>query len=861
MANIGDLKVLIGANIDPLLKDLKKAEANLKMTARNFQNVGDSLLKISAPIIGIGTVAFKMAADFDDSMRKVAATSGATGEEFKALKEKAREMGRTTSFTASQSAEALNYMALAGWSSKQAIDGLPGVLSLAAASGTDLGKSADILTDTMSAFGMAASQSTEAADLFAQVQSKANTTVEMLGDALKYAAPQAASAGQSLKDTATIMGLLANQGIKGSMAGTAYNSMLSDLKSKADNGVVAFGNMNIALYDADGNMRSMIDIIKDMQDGIAGMSAQSRDAVVSGIFGERGMKAANILLNTSRESIDDLIDAMSNASGMAQLMAEKMEGGAGGGIRRMQSAIADAAISLGDAFAPMVEKAVAAITKLANWFTELSEETKSTIMQIALWTAGLGLALKAVGFIISGVGSMIATFKSLYTIVKIARVAVMSFNAVLLANPIGLIVAAIVAMVALIVVAIKKYEKWGAAVMLLLGPLGWVINLVQSFRRHWESVVQAFKTDGILGGLKRIGQVMLDAVLMPLQQLLELASKLPGVGNLAGKAAEKIEALRSRLNLLEVKKEAIEAPAKQAADVLTKAFDPSMIADDIEKNATNSIVGGLTKAVQAAEKRLVEPVAAMANNLFSNLFQKIDFSRGLSDDKPIGSIDSNTAPDMQSRMQDMLTDSINRSMDAMRRFGETTAEVRGTVNESIGSMIERLHHMADSGDLTAQIVEAVGGTIMNAAEQGATGMKALASAALDAGAKVVRSFIMQGVASAVSKALKSVPFPLNIAAGAMAGAAAGVLFNGLLNKIRAPKLAKGGLAYGPTMAMVGDNPGANVDPEVISPLSKLKNMLNTNVVVNLQGDFRLNGRDLWLAVQKQNQVQSRLAGI
>jgi TP901 family phage tail tape measure protein len=860
MANIGDLKVLIGANIDPLLKDLKKAEANLKMTARNFQNIGDSLLKISAPIIGIGTVAFKMAADFDDSMRKVQAVSGATGEDLKNLRDMALEMGRDTKFSASQSADAMNYMAMAGWNTQQIMAGLPGVLNLAAASGEDLAMVSDIVTDGMTAFGLAADQSGRFADVLAAASSSANTNVGMMGETFRYVAPLAGSLGFSIEDTATAIGLMANAGIKGSQAGTALRAMMSRLVKPTRESEKAINALGITVANADGTMKPLTSIIEDLRGKFANLTPEQQAQNAALIAGQEAMSGFLALINASDEDFTKLQDNIANSSGKAMEMADIMEGGAGGGLRRMRSAIESAAISLGDAFAPMVEKAVAAITQLANWFTGLSQETKSTIMQIALWTAGLGIGFKAVGFLISGVGSMIATFKSLYTIVKIARVAVMSFNAILLANPIGLIVAGIAALIAIIVMAIRKYDQWGAAVLLFTGPLGLVINLIQSFRRNWDSIVQAFRTDGILAGLKRIGVVMLDAVLMPLQQLLELASKLPGVGNLAGAAAGKIEALRSRLNLLEVKPETIEAPAKKAADVVVKAFDPASIANQIETNATESIVKGVKGAAEKATKTLEEPLKEMENKLFKNLFQNINFSKGL--DTPMGSIDSQSqGPDMQARMYDAMTASIANTSAALQRFGDVARATKDNVVESVDSMIERLHHMADSGDLTAQIVEAVGGQIMAAAEQGATGMKALANAALDAGAKVVRSFIMQGVASAVSKALKSVPFPLNIAAGAMAGAAAGVLFNGLLNKIRAPKLAKGGLAYGPTMAMVGDNPGANVDPEVISPLSKLKDMLGNNVTVNLNGEFMLRGRDLLLAVQKENQIQSRLRGV
>jgi hypothetical protein len=268
------------------------------------------------------------------------------------------------------------------------------------------------------------------------------------------------------------------------------------------------------------------------------------------------------------------------------------------------------------------------------------------------------------------------------------------------------------------------------------------------------------------------------------------------------------------------------------------------------------------KGAEEAKKTLIPALQGIGQSIFSNMFGgNIDFSKGIPEKKQSGQISSLTGMDGQTALIQGMDGAMQGLVGTMQRMGQVSQESGAMMVESVDSMMERLGAMADNGSLVAQIVESVGSTIMASAEQGATGMKDLASAALDAGAKVVRSFIMQGVASAVSKALSSIPFPLNIAAGAMAGAAAGVLFNGLLNKIRAPKLAKGGLAYGPTMAMVGDNPGASVDPEVISPLSKLKDMINSNVTVNLAGEFRMSGRDLWLVVDKENQIQKRLKGV
>jgi TP901 family phage tail tape measure protein len=862
MAGIGDLKVLIGANIDPLLKNLKKAEANIQMTARNMQAVGDSMLKLTAPILGVAAVSFKMAADFDDGMRKVQAVSGATGEELEKLRDLALEMGKSTRFGATESAAAMNYMGQAGWNTQQIMTGLPGVLALAAASGEDLAMVSDIVTDGLTGFKLAAEDSGRFADVLAKAAAASNTNVAMMGETFKYVSPVAGALGFSIEDTAVAIGLMANAGIKGSQAGTALRAMISRMVKPVGESAKAMKELGLSVTDADGKMKPMNQLVTELREKFAQLTPAQQAQMAASIAGQEAMSGMLALVTASDADFAKLTEQINNSAGAAQDMADTMEGGAGGGLRKMQKALQNAAITLGDAFAPMVEKVVALVTRLANWFSDLSDETKETFLQVTLLVAGLGAVFKVTGLLISGVGSMVSTFKSLYTVFNIVKVAAASVNAVLLANPVGLVVAAIAALIAIITAAIYKYEKWGAAVLLLMGPLGMVVNIIQSFRRHWDSVVSAFKTDGILAGLKRIGLVLLDAVLMPMQQLLELASKIPMVGDLAGKGAAKIEQLRRNLNLVTVTPEQLEKPAKQAAEVVVKAFEPAAIAAQIEDNASKSMVTGITKAAEKAKKQLVEPLQGIGSSIFSNMFGgNMDFSQGIPEKKQPGQVSSLTGMDGQTALIQGMDGAMQSLVGTMQRMGQVSQESGTMMAESVDSMMERLGAMADNGSLVAQIVESVGSTIMASAEQGATGMKDLASAALDAGAKVVRSFIMQGVASAVSKALSSIPFPLNIAAGAMAGAAAGVLFNGLLNKIRAPKLAKGGLAYGPTMAMVGDNPGASVDPEVISPLSKLRDMINSNVTVNLAGEFRMSGRDLWLVVDKENQIQKRLKGV
>ncbi len=226
--NAGTVQAELTLNTGKYDDNMKRAELQMTKFADKMQTMGQRMDKIGGkmtkrvtlPIVGIGAAALKVAADFESSMSEVAAISGATGDKLAALEAKAREMGSTTKFSASESAQALKYMAMAGWETEQMLDGLEGVMLLAAASGEDLAMVSDIVTDALTAFGMKASQAAELADLLASASSSSNTNVAMLGESFKYVAPLFGALNYSAEDAALALGLMANAGIKGSQSGT-----------------------------------------------------------------------------------------------------------------------------------------------------------------------------------------------------------------------------------------------------------------------------------------------------------------------------------------------------------------------------------------------------------------------------------------------------------------------------------------------------------------------------------------------------------------------------------------------------------------------------------------------------------------
>lgn len=279
----------------------------LQEIGNSMKNVGRNMtMYVTAPVVAGFAVAAKKGIEFDDSMRKVKATSGATGEEFEALKKKAREMGATTKFSASDSAEALNYMALAGWDSKQMMEGLSGVMDLAAASGEELGAVSDIVTDGLTAFGLKAKDSGHLADVLAQTSSKANTDVRGLGEAFKYVAPVAGALGYTIEDTSIAIGLMSNAGIKGEKAGTALRTMFTNLSSPTR----AMGNemerLGISITDSNGKMIPMRKLLDQLREKFKHLSKDQQASSAATIFGKEAMSGALAIINASDEDYQKL---------------------------------------------------------------------------------------------------------------------------------------------------------------------------------------------------------------------------------------------------------------------------------------------------------------------------------------------------------------------------------------------------------------------------------------------------------------------------------------------------------------------------------------------------------------------------
>lgn len=350
-------------------------------------------LGVTAPLMTAAGAAIQTGMQFDASMSNVyglMSSLNLSQAQMDALRDTAREMGATTKFSASEAADAMGYMALAGWDDAQVIAGIPGVLNLAAAANMDLAKASDIVTDTMTPFGMAAERAGEAADVFAYAQANSNTTVEALGEAMKYAAPTADAFGMTLQDTAAAMGVLANAGIKGSQGGTTLNAMLRDMKNNAKNGAIAIGKTKVALTNSDGSYRSYAAIIRDIDKATSSMTASQRDAALGAIFGDESLKGILATLKQGPDALDAMTEGMYACGGAAEDMAATMGDNLKGDLAILKSGAQDMAIALSDWLMPAARGVVQGITDMIGKFNALDDGTKNTIFRIGAMAAAAG---------------------------------------------------------------------------------------------------------------------------------------------------------------------------------------------------------------------------------------------------------------------------------------------------------------------------------------------------------------------------------------------------------------------------------------------------------------------------------------
>lgn len=531
-------------------EQIEKMESGYKKAADKLESISDatgkfgdaatsagkSFMPLSAGVAGLGVAAVKTAADFDTSMSKVAAVSGATGKDFDKLRDKAREMGEKTKFSASDAAEAMNYMAMAGWKTEDMLQGIDGIMNLAAASGEDLAVTSDIVTDALTALGMSASDSGHFADILAAASSNANTNVSMMGETFKYAAPVAGALGYSAEDTAIAIGLMANSGIKGSQAGTALRTTLTNLANPTDTMKSAMDKLGVSLDDGNGNMLSLQDVMEQLRAGFGdlmiseeeftkslqeletqlanneitqnqydssleelmkaayGAEGAEKARAASMLAGKNAMSGMLAIVNASEEDYNKLTDAVYNAAGTAEHMAEVMQDNLAGQMTILMSQLQELAISFGDILMPAIRSIVSSIQGFVDKLNNMDEGTRKVILTVGGIVAAIGPVLIAIGKMSTGVsaitgaagkaagalgkaGGLTGVFTKLAGFITSTAIpAIVSIVTTL--GPVLLIIAAVAAAIVGVIAVIKN---WGKICSWFKEHVGPIIDAVKEF--------------------------------------------------------------------------------------------------------------------------------------------------------------------------------------------------------------------------------------------------------------------------------------------------------------------------------------------------------------------------------------------
>ena len=441
------------------LQKISSAGEKMKTVGDNISGAGQKMLPVTAAVTGLGTAAVTTAANFESSMSQVQATMGITKESMStldgqsvntmdALSNLAQEMGASTAFSATECAEALNYLALAGYDTQEMADTLPTVLNLAAAGGIDLASASDMVTDAMSALGMKTSEADKMVDQMAKTASTTNTSVAQLGEGILTIGATAKSVKGGTAELNTALGILANNGIKGAEGGTHLRNIILSLQNPTDKAAGSLKQLGVSVYDSEGNMRSMNDILGDLNKSMDGMTSEEKANIISTIFNKTDLSSVNALLANTGNTWDELQASIENSGGAAGQMADTQLDNLQGQLTLLNSALEGLAISFGQLLMPAIKTIVGWVQKFVDWLNGMDEGTKKVVVTIALLAAALGPVLIIVGKVISAVGTIMTVVPKIAGAIKVVKGAFAALNTTMLANPIVLIIAAIAALVA-----------------------------------------------------------------------------------------------------------------------------------------------------------------------------------------------------------------------------------------------------------------------------------------------------------------------------------------------------------------------------------------------------------------------------
>jgi TP901 family phage tail tape measure protein len=590
-----------------LKRDFMAAQDSLDKFGKNLKKIGGYAIGASIAAAGAGiAVATKQFIEFDSAATAATAkfkdldvTSETYAKSLKEVGQTARDVAAITEFNAVDTAGALDKMAMAGLTSVQSMKLLKGTTDLATAAGMDLTTAVDIATDSLGAFGLMTEDASQlqtnlnrVSDVMAKTTNMFNTDMPLMFESIKKGGPAFASAGQSMESFSTLIGVMASSGVKGSEAGTQLRNMMLSLANPSDAADKALKRLGVTVKDQNGNFLDIIDIISQFETGTKNMGSAEKAAALATIFGTRTVTGMNIVLQEGTDKLRAYRTDLENAGGSASNIAEAMRGSIKNKIEILKSALTELGFKFVESFQ---EKGVGLIEKLTDAITKFDPQTVidavvtagnaiggiiKIVWQLRHFILGVAIAwgiYKSAMIAAVVVGKIMGMVKAVQTLMaaqKGMNVVQAIFNALLNANPIGLFITAIGILIGLIIACEGKIQRLIgifqilgmvlavvftpalAAISPLLAPIiffmGFIYSILHEIISSWGMLVETFKSEGIIAGLKKLGGVLLSGILSPVQGLLELLAKIPGVGKFLGPAADQIAQFRNQLKGIEI---------------------------------------------------------------------------------------------------------------------------------------------------------------------------------------------------------------------------------------------------------------------------------------------------------------------
>lgn len=800
MSVLASLNVRIGADIKEFQKGLNQINRDTRNLTRGMRQVGRELTQtFTLPVAAISGFSLKISGDFEQSMNRVRALTQASDEEFKLLRDTARELGRSTVFSARESADALGFLAQAGFSARQAADALPGVLDLAAAGMIEIAEAADIASNIMSGFNLQISDLGRLNDVLANTFVSSNTNLQQLGEAFQYVGPVAASVNLSLEETAAALGLLGNAGIQASMAGTTLRGIISRLINPTKEVSDILDRLGVNATDTEGNFRSLADIIDDLS--ISGASA----ADIMAIFGDRAGPGMSALLSQGGEALRKFTQDNLESAGTAADIADTQLQGFAAAMEELQGAAEDLAIAIGDAgLLENVTNLVSGLAEVVQGLTETSPEMINFATNAALITAALGPLLWGTAQLITALGTIRKTI-------------------LLLRNPlttligsVGLLTAGFAAMATGAVRAIRGINNEIAS----------GAGQLETLAKYSGPGAAAYRFQASQGRDRSADvTVYSDAA----KGIKDLSDAFGIFSTEANKADESLGPLASKVNDL--------PRATKAAETDMKAYQSEVlgVADALQKLADAAILASRQVDLQRLSTPLLGNITTARERLAAR--------GGLSDLSvdPAGGLNQLTA--------------------AQQNLQKIAEKVNATLTEQ-GLVFEKITYRAsesfDALDILEEGFQRLAASAASIADAGGT-FREVAQSIKESAQSIIGSMIRQGITSVVSGALTSNSFlgPFAIPIAAAAGALAQGAFNSIISSIQVPAFADGGLIYGPTLGLMGEYPGARTNPEVVGKLSDIKSLISfPEMMINVVG--RISGRDIELVQERNTNFKKRL---